>query len=163
ELADLPIVTSDNPRTEAPRAIIDAILPAVPRPFFVDVDRRVAIRAAVAEATPGDVVVIAGKGHEDYQILGTTKHHFDDREDAAVANGAVAVMIDSRGALARSDAARAETARDSAKTGESGRFSLATRAARVPAIVVDDTRLALGKIAKVHRQAWEGKLVAITG
>jgi UDP-N-acetylmuramyl-tripeptide synthetase len=83
ELADLPIVTSDNPRTEDPRAILDAILPAVPRPFFVDVDRRVAIRAAVAEATPGDVVVIAGKGHEDYQILGTTKHHFDDREEAA--------------------------------------------------------------------------------
>jgi UDP-N-acetylmuramoyl-tripeptide--D-alanyl-D-alanine ligase len=84
-LADLAIVTSDNPRTEDPRAIIDQILPAVPRPFFVDVDRRVAIRAAIAEATPGDVVVIAGKGHEDYQILGTTKHHFDDREEAQAA------------------------------------------------------------------------------
>jgi murE/murF fusion protein len=83
--ADLPIVTSDNPRTEAPRAILDMILPAVPRPFFVDPDRRTAIRAAVAEATPGDVVLIAGKGHEDYQILGTTKIHFDDREEAAAA------------------------------------------------------------------------------
>ncbi|HEY5946889.1 MAG TPA: UDP-N-acetylmuramoyl-L-alanyl-D-glutamate--2,6-diaminopimelate ligase, partial [Kofleriaceae bacterium] len=70
ELADLAVVTSDNPRTEDPRAIIDQILPAVPKPFFVDVDRRAAIRAAIAEATPGDVVVIAGKGHEDYQILG---------------------------------------------------------------------------------------------
>ncbi len=85
ELADLAIVTSDNPRTENPRAILDQILPAIPRPFFVDVDRRTAIYAAIAEATPGDVVVIAGKGHEDYQILGTTKHHFDDREEAATA------------------------------------------------------------------------------
>ncbi|MEO6773196.1 MAG: UDP-N-acetylmuramoyl-L-alanyl-D-glutamate--2,6-diaminopimelate ligase [Kofleriaceae bacterium] len=85
ELADLAIVTSDNPRTEDPRAILDMILPAVPRPFFVDPDRRVAIRAAIAEATPGDVVVIAGKGHEDYQIIGKTKHHFDDREEAAAA------------------------------------------------------------------------------
>ncbi len=85
ELADLAVVTSDNPRTEDPRKIIDAILPAVPRPFVVDVDRRAAIRAAIAEATPGDVVVIAGKGHEDYQIVGTTKHHFDDREEAAEA------------------------------------------------------------------------------
>ncbi len=85
ELADLAVVTSDNPRTEAPRAILDAILPAVPRPFVVDVDRRTAIRAAVAEAVPGDIVLIAGKGHEDYQIVGTTKHHFDDREEAAAA------------------------------------------------------------------------------
>ncbi|HEX7704539.1 MAG TPA: UDP-N-acetylmuramoyl-L-alanyl-D-glutamate--2,6-diaminopimelate ligase, partial [Kofleriaceae bacterium] len=58
ELADLAIVTSDNPRTEDPRAIIDMILPAVPKPFFVDPDRRVAIRAAISEATPGDIVVI---------------------------------------------------------------------------------------------------------
>jgi murE/murF fusion protein len=84
-LADLAVVTSDNPRTEAPRAILDMILPAVPSPFFVDVDRRTAIRAAIAEAVPGDIVLIAGKGHEDYQILGTTKIHFDDREEAAAA------------------------------------------------------------------------------
>ncbi|MCA9675718.1 MAG: UDP-N-acetylmuramoyl-L-alanyl-D-glutamate--2,6-diaminopimelate ligase, partial [Myxococcales bacterium] len=84
-LADLAVVTSDNPRTEDPRAIIDMILPAVPVPFFVDPDRRTAIRAAVAEAVPGDVVVIAGKGHEDYQIIGKTKIHFDDREEAAAA------------------------------------------------------------------------------
>jgi murE/murF fusion protein len=85
ELADLAFVTSDNPRTEDPRTIIDQILPGIPKPFFVDPDRRVAIRAAICEATPGDVVVIAGKGHEDYQIIGTTKHHFDDREEAAAA------------------------------------------------------------------------------
>ncbi len=85
ELADLPFVTSDNPRTEDPRAIIDQILPAVPHPAFVDPDRRVAIRAAVSEATPGDIVLIAGKGHEDYQIVGTEKRHFDDREEARAA------------------------------------------------------------------------------
>ncbi len=85
ELADLVVVTSDNPRTEDPRAIIEMILPAVPHPFYVDVDRRTAIRAAIAAATPGDIVLIAGKGHEDYQILGTTKIHFDDREEAAAA------------------------------------------------------------------------------
>ncbi len=83
--ADLAVVTSDNPRTEDPRSIIDMILPAVPDPFFVDTDRRTAIRAAVAEATPGDVVLIAGKGHEDYQILGKEKIHFDDREEATEA------------------------------------------------------------------------------
>jgi MurE/MurF fusion protein len=82
ELADLAVVTSDNPRTEEPQAILDMILPAVPDPFYVDVDRRTAIRAAVAEAVPGDIVLIAGKGHEDYQILGTRKIHFDDREEA---------------------------------------------------------------------------------
>jgi murE/murF fusion protein len=84
-LADLAVVTSDNPRTEDPRAIIEQILPALPAPFYVDVDRRTAIRAAIAAATPGDIVLIAGKGHEDYQILGTTKIHFDDREEAAAA------------------------------------------------------------------------------
>jgi len=87
ELADLALVTSDNPRTEQPQSILDMILPAVPNPFFTDVDRRVAIRAAVAEATPADIVLIAGKGHEDYQVIGTEKIHFDDREEAAEAAG----------------------------------------------------------------------------
>ncbi|MEM9488917.1 MAG: UDP-N-acetylmuramoyl-L-alanyl-D-glutamate--2,6-diaminopimelate ligase, partial [Myxococcota bacterium] len=81
--AHLAVVTSDNPRTEDPQAIIDMILPAVPDPFYVDSERRTAISAAVAEAVPGDIVLIAGKGHEDYQILGTDKIHFDDREEAA--------------------------------------------------------------------------------
>jgi len=86
--ADLAVVTSDNPRTEEPQSIIDQILPAVPQPFFVDTDRRTAIAAAIEEATPGDIVLIAGKGHEDYQILGTEKIHFDDREEAARAAAA---------------------------------------------------------------------------
>lgn len=87
--ADLPIVTSDNPRTEDPHAIIDMIVEGVKdrrsSGFLVEADRRRAIGMAMAEARPGDVVLIAGKGHEDYQIVGTTKHHFDDREEAAAA------------------------------------------------------------------------------
>ncbi len=85
ELADLAVVTSDNPRTEDPRAIIDQILAGVPRPFAVDPDRARAIRAAISEAVPGDVVLIAGKGHEAYQIVGTARHPFDDREQATAA------------------------------------------------------------------------------
>ena len=55
--------------------------PSARRGYVILADRRAAIRAALAGARPGDVVVIAGKGHEDYQIIGTRKHHFDDREE----------------------------------------------------------------------------------
>jgi UDP-N-acetylmuramoyl-L-alanyl-D-glutamate--2,6-diaminopimelate ligase len=83
--ADRAIVTSDNPRTEDPAAIIDAILPglrATSSRFEVEPDRARAIRRAILSAAPGDVVLLAGKGHEDYQIVGTEKRHFDDREEA---------------------------------------------------------------------------------
>jgi len=93
--ADLPIVTSDNPRTEDPRAIIDMIVDGVrevrPDGFVVEVDRRRAIAAAVEAARPGDIVLIAGKGHEDYQIIGKEKQHFDDREEARAAVGKLAI------------------------------------------------------------------------
>jgi len=85
QLADMIYVTSDNPRTEDAQAITDEIItgftPEVSRPRFVDVDRRKAIERALVDAEPGDVVLIAGKGHENYQIIGTTKHHFDDVEE----------------------------------------------------------------------------------
>ena len=115
QAADLLVVTSDNPRTENPQAILDMIVAGIaaagtessaavatqalraPRPprldreglataatgFFVEPDRRLAIQSAILAARPEDVVLLAGKGHEDYQILGTTKLHFDDREEAA--------------------------------------------------------------------------------
>ena len=108
--SDLTIITSDNPRTEEPAAIINevrtGILPLALREYHVDdlletsrrdvptefekgfitvENRRDAIRLAVRFSRPGDIVLLAGKGHEDYQILGTTKHHFDDREEAAAA------------------------------------------------------------------------------
>lgn len=83
-LADLVYVTSDNPRTEDPQRILDDILAGIPatvQPVVMG-DRAAAIQAAIQTAEPGDGVLIAGKGHEDYQILGTEKIHFDDREQA---------------------------------------------------------------------------------
>jgi UDP-N-acetylmuramoyl-L-alanyl-D-glutamate--2,6-diaminopimelate ligase len=84
-LSDVVIATSDNPRTEDPGAILADIeegLRASGKPYTKIADRREAIRRAVSEALPGDLVLIAGKGHEDYQIVGETRHHFDDREVA---------------------------------------------------------------------------------
>ncbi len=81
--ADQVIVTSDNPRTEDPHAIVEDILKGVPAAskgkVHVEVDRAAAIAWAVDQAAPGDIVLIAGKGHEDYQIVGTEKRSFDDR------------------------------------------------------------------------------------
>ncbi len=98
--SDLVIVTSDNPRTEDPAAIIHEIESGMAsgvkvqgpgksaganisaKPYYVIPDRSAAIALAIGLAEPGDVVVLAGKGHEDYQIIGALKHHFDDREEA---------------------------------------------------------------------------------
>ena len=98
ERVDLAVVTSDNPRSEDPLAIIAQILAGVAptglvrvddqsldtasRGYTVQPDRRAAIRAAIGQAHPGDVVLVAGKGHEDYQILGARTIHFDDREES---------------------------------------------------------------------------------
>jgi UDP-N-acetylmuramoyl-L-alanyl-D-glutamate--2,6-diaminopimelate ligase len=84
KLADRVVVTSDNPRTENPQQILADVVEGLPSSTdrVVEGDRAAAIAAAVAEAKPGDLVLIAGKGHEDYQILGTEKVHFDDREEA---------------------------------------------------------------------------------
>lgn len=86
-LADKIVVTSDNPRTEDPEKILQDILEGISTSVnpAVICDRALAIRTAILEAQPGDGVLIAGKGHEDYQILGTEKIHFDDREQARTA------------------------------------------------------------------------------
>ncbi|MFM7286628.1 MAG: UDP-N-acetylmuramoyl-L-alanyl-D-glutamate--2,6-diaminopimelate ligase, partial [Cyanobium sp.] len=86
-LADAVVVTSDNPRTEDPQRILDDVLAGIPAgtALQVEADRASAIASAIAEAGPDDLVLIAGKGHEDYQILGTKKVHFDDREEAEMA------------------------------------------------------------------------------
>ncbi|MFP4008762.1 MAG: UDP-N-acetylmuramoyl-L-alanyl-D-glutamate--2,6-diaminopimelate ligase [Spirulinaceae cyanobacterium] len=87
DLADVPVVTSDNPRTENPDQILADVVAGIPEtanPIVIR-DRAEAIRQAILEAQPGDGVLIAGKGHEDYQILGTEKVHFDDREQARAA------------------------------------------------------------------------------
>ncbi len=86
-LADDVIVTSDNPRGEQPQAIIDEILggiPATTKPIAI-ADRREAIARTIAEAGEDDVIVIAGKGHETYQVVGDQVIHFDDREEAELA------------------------------------------------------------------------------
>ena len=103
-LSDIVVLTSDNPRTERPAAILDDVEAGVKRSvlrkidlaavnrrvwksssergYVIEVDRRRAIGAAIAMAAAGDLILIAGKGHEDYQILGVDKIHFDDREVA---------------------------------------------------------------------------------
>ena len=80
--ADKVVVTSDNPRTEEPQAIIDDVLASGITPEVVNVDRASSIAQAIAEARNDDTVVIAGKGHENYQIIGTTKIHFSDQDEA---------------------------------------------------------------------------------
>jgi UDP-N-acetylmuramoyl-L-alanyl-D-glutamate--2,6-diaminopimelate ligase len=89
ELSDLVIVTSDNPRSEDPAAILEDILAGIPadrRPaVHPEIDRREAIREAIRRAEAGDLVVIAGKGHETYQIFPDRTIHFDDREEARAA------------------------------------------------------------------------------
>ena len=92
ERADLSVVTSDNPRTEDAQSILDEVLTGiVPGREAVDIiDRREAVAYAVKVAQPGDTIVIAGKGHEDYQIIGRTKHPMDDRELAREALDALA-------------------------------------------------------------------------
>jgi UDP-N-acetylmuramoyl-L-alanyl-D-glutamate--2,6-diaminopimelate ligase len=103
DAADLVLVTSDNPRSEDPLAIIQAIVPGVEqaglsrlspaearagaRGYLAVPDRREAIALALSAARPGDAVLIAGKGHEDYQIVGAEKRHLDDREEARRALG----------------------------------------------------------------------------
>ena len=85
-MADFAIITSDNPRTEEPGAIINDILEGVKgtkTPYKVIENRREAIGWAIENALPGDVIVLAGKGHETYQIIGKEKHHFDEREIVA--------------------------------------------------------------------------------
>ncbi len=86
QFADRVVVTSDNPRTEQPQAIIADILPAVPQPALVEPDRKAAIEQTIAQAQAQDIVLIAGKGHETYQDVQGVKHHFSDFE---VAQGAL--------------------------------------------------------------------------
>lgn len=102
-MSDLAVVTSDNPRTEEPFSILEQIKSGITglnmreylpeelengfaqKGFTVIENRREAIRQAIRLARSGDIVLLAGKGHEDYQIIGTTRHHFDDRKEAGAA------------------------------------------------------------------------------
>ena len=89
--SDMAVLTSDNPRLEEPGAIIEQMkfgLEPGAR-YLAITDRREAIKAAVALARPGDIILVAGKGHETYQDVGGVKHHFDDREEVRAAFGTV--------------------------------------------------------------------------
>ena len=84
-LSDVVILTSDNPRTEDPLKILADVetgMRETAKPYEKIADRREAIQRAIMEARSGDLVVIAGKGHEDYQIIGHETSHFDDKEVA---------------------------------------------------------------------------------
>ena len=85
ELSNKVILTSDNPRFEEPQDIIDDMVAGLDdeqrRTTLSIVDRREAIKTACALAKPGDVILVAGKGHEDYQEIKGVKHHFDDKEE----------------------------------------------------------------------------------
>ena len=82
KIADFTIITSDNPRTENPNNIIQDIIVNIPKnKYDIEIDRRKAIEKALMISTENDVILIAGKGHEKYQILGTEKIHFDDFEE----------------------------------------------------------------------------------
>jgi UDP-N-acetylmuramoyl-L-alanyl-D-glutamate--2,6-diaminopimelate ligase len=84
-LADRVIVTNDNPRSEEPLAIVEEILQGAGTDVEIDLDRRSAIDTAIGSAAPGDVVLIAGKGHEQGQEIAGVIHPFDDREVARAA------------------------------------------------------------------------------
>jgi UDP-N-acetylmuramoyl-L-alanyl-D-glutamate--2,6-diaminopimelate ligase len=100
-LADVVVLTSDNPRSEDPERILTdveaglrgggmtALADGAARGYLREPDRRHAIRLAIGAARPGDVVLVAGKGHEDYQIVGTERRHLDDREEVRRALEAV--------------------------------------------------------------------------
>ena len=82
-LSDLTIVTSDNPRNEEPMDIIADILIGVKKcdgEYVTIPDRKEAIKYAIENGKPGDIIVLAGKGHEDYQEIKGVKHHMDERE-----------------------------------------------------------------------------------
>jgi UDP-N-acetylmuramoyl-L-alanyl-D-glutamate--2,6-diaminopimelate ligase len=88
ELSDAVVLTSDNPRSEDPLAILNDVLVGLRRtdtPHVVEPDRAAAIAAAVGQARTGDIVILAGKGHETYQILPTGTIDFDDRVVALTA------------------------------------------------------------------------------
>jgi len=80
--ADVAVVTNDNPRSESPEAIAQAVVAGLKKEashYEVVLDRAAAIERVVSEASAGDVVLVAGKGHEHYQVIGETTHDFDDR------------------------------------------------------------------------------------
>ena len=199
-LADSVIVTSDNPRSEDPLQIIQQVVAGVDKACMVEPDRAVAIKQAVQSARSGDIVLVAGKGHEDYQEIAGVKTPFSDAAVALAALGSdqaenasmmqlseaasalnaklfgADVTFDSVGSDSRSIQAgqlfvalkgehfdgNTFAAEAINKGAAAVMVSDAATAAR-PALVVKDTRLALGELAKYWRSKFSAPLIGVTG
>lgn len=199
-LADSVIVTSDNPRSEDSNSIITQITREMTGSYLVEPDRAKAIQQAVLTAGSGDIVLIAGKGHEDYQEIAGVKMPFSDTAEACAAlkiyqNKAATMMqiseaakavnakllgadirFDSVGTDSRSIAAgqlfvalKGENfdgntfAAEAINKGAAAVMVSDTETAARPALVVSDTRLALGELAKYWRSKFNAPVIGVTG
>ena len=195
-LADKVIVTSDNPRSENPQAIIQQVVAGIAQAYEVEADRAAAIRLAISLAQAEDIVLLAGKGHEDYQEINGVRTAFSDADVALAAlNNHAAMMPLAEAATALNakllgaDVAFDSVGSDSRKI-EKGQLFVALKGANFdgnlfaaeaidqgaaavmvsdaataarPALLVDDTRLALGELAKYWRGKFNIPLVGVTG
>ncbi len=174
-LADAVVVTTDNPRSESPQAIIQAITAGMPTQPAVEIDRARAILNAIWRAGDGDVVLLAGKGHETYQEVQQVRSPFDDREWARFAltwRQGVQLSTDSRqlaaGELFLALSGEHFDGHDylpaAAQAGARAAIvAHAVAGAPLPQIVLGDTRLALQRIAAVWRGLFRVPVIAITG
>ncbi|MGB6242904.1 MAG: bifunctional UDP-N-acetylmuramoyl-L-alanyl-D-glutamate--2,6-diaminopimelate ligase MurE/UDP-N-acetylmuramoyl-tripeptide--D-alanyl-D-alanine ligase MurF [Castellaniella sp.] len=175
-LADVAVVTTDNPRTEAPDAIIDAIVSGMPERPQVQADRAMAILDVIWRASERDVVLLAGKGHETYQEIQHVRSPFDDREWARFAlswQQDPSLSTDTRslpaGALFLALQGEHFDGHDHLAAAERAGARAALVAAPVsantalPQIVLGDTRQALIRIATVWRSLFKIPVIAVTG
>jgi murE/murF fusion protein len=195
KLADSVIVTSDNPRSEDPASIIGQVVGGIDSAYLAEPDRAGAIKLAVQSARSGDIVLVAGKGHEDYQEIAGVKTPFSD---VAVAQAALHgesmmqlsevvsalnakllgadVAFDSVGSDSRNIQARQlfvalkgenfdgnSYATEAINKGAAAVLVSDSATAARPALVVNDTRLALGELAKYWRSKFSAPVIGITG
>ena len=177
QLADRVVVSSDNPRTESPQAIVDQILAGIPDAAHADaqVDRARAIMQTIWSASPDDVVLLAGKGHETYQDVGGEKLPFDDREWARlslllpqvkgvstdtrrIGSGELFVALVGENFDAHNYLDQAEGRGACAAV-----VAHAVPDARLPQLVLGDTRIALMRIGAAWRAQFTLPVVAVTG
>lgn len=177
DLADHVVVSSDNPRTESPEAIVEQILTGIPETVRADVqvDRARAIMQTIWAAAPDDVVLLAGKGHETYQDIGGEKLPFDDREWARLAlllpqvkgvstdtrrigEGELFVALVGENFDAHNYLDQAE-----ARGACAAVVAHAMPEARLPQLVLGDTRIALMRIGAAWRARFALPVVAVTG
>ncbi|MFT0534220.1 bifunctional UDP-N-acetylmuramoyl-L-alanyl-D-glutamate--2,6-diaminopimelate ligase MurE/UDP-N-acetylmuramoyl-tripeptide--D-alanyl-D-alanine ligase MurF [Castellaniella hirudinis] len=174
-LADVAIVTTDNPRTEDPQSIADAIVAGMPAGARVQIDRATAILDTLWRASPQDVVLLAGKGHETYQEVQGVRSPFDDREWARFAltwQHGQPLSTDSRqlsaGALflaLRGERFDGHDYLDAARQAGARAAIVAERVPGVdlPQIVLGNTRRALSHMATVWRRLFDIPVIAVTG